>query len=103
MFSRSRWAMEKEEIEFVNYLYKWGYLSSGHYSKFFRDSEKGKFSISGRLNRLQNIRNTISQWVDPKKMDEHYQDYSYLVAQWINLHTDLPSKEARVEFLKFLK
>ena len=96
-------AMEKEEIELVNYLYKWGYLSSGHYSKFFRDSEKGKFSISGRLNRLQNIRNTISQWVDLKKMDEHYQDYSYLVAQWINLHTDLPSKEARVEFLKFLK
>lgn len=96
-------AMEQEEIEFVNYLYKWGYLRSGNYTEFFRDSGKGEFSISNRLDRLHTIRNTISLWADTGKMKEHYKDYSDLVSHWIDLHIKMSPKEARVEFLKYLK
>ena len=96
-------AMEKDEIEFINYLYKWDYLKAGNFTEYFRDSGKGEFSVSRRLDRLHSIRDKISNWVDTKKMDETFTDYGYLVSQWVRMNIDYPTKEAQIEYLKFLK
>lgn len=101
-------AMEQEEISFVNDLYRWGYLKENSHLNFFRDNEKDqdgkkKYSIADRIRRLQNVRGTISEWVDPAKMEKTYTDYSYLLSEWVNYHDEMSPTEARQKFMQFLK
>ena len=96
-------SMEQEEIKYINNLYKWGYLRSDRFTEYFRDGDEGKFSISSRLTRLLNIKNTIEGYVDPKKMKENYGDLSYLATKWIEMNDGRSPKEAKIEFLKYLK
>ena len=92
----------KDETDFVNELYEYGFFDSSRRTKVFLD--ENAYDTEGRLNMIYKIREMIGKWVDPKKQKEQSFNNCYLVSQYADFRQDSSStKEAKDKMLRWLK
>lgn len=100
-------AMERKSIEAM--LADFGALNADYHKDYFREGEKyGKgFNVTNRLERIAQIRASIAQFVDEKKLTRSIKDDSFnwgdLVNKWISLVEDEPKQDVTKKFCEYLK
>ena len=86
----------------------YGVLDSSNYREFFGEESASDYSLTGRLERLVNVRRFISQYIDMNRLewlsdDPECTNMGDLLNEWVMLASKNPKSVAIDEFIKFLK
>ena len=92
--------VERQNIESM--LRDYGVLKSGNYKNFFGENEDVEYDITRRLERLVNVRNFLTQYVDEKAMKQSIKDggnnWGDVINWWV-MYADQYPKDVAIDKL----
>ena len=93
---------EQERINIETMLSSYGALTAGNYLDFFHEESKDDYNITNRLERLINVRNFLTQYVDEKALNQSMKDGSFnwgdIINWWVS-YADKNPKDAAIDML----
>ncbi|MBQ2092261.1 MAG: zinc-ribbon domain-containing protein [Clostridia bacterium] len=93
---------EQERVNIETMLSSYGALTAGNYMDFFHEESADDYNITNRLERLINVRNFLTQYVDQKALNQSMKDGSFnwgdIINWWVS-YADKNPKDAAIDML----
>ncbi|MBR5976409.1 MAG: zinc-ribbon domain-containing protein, partial [Clostridia bacterium] len=93
---------EQERINIETMLSSYGALTAGNYMDFFHEESKDDYDINNRLERLLNVRNFLTQYVDQKALNQSMKDGGFNWGDIINWWVGYADKNPKADAIDML-